>query len=339
LTLRVERTIYVRRPVRRTCYKRLVDRYEIRPGISTRTVRLSDGSFVSFAAEAVADSVEQVRQSPLPLVVEHLNYLPPLGWITDGEVVVGSDGESDAVWRGHAISQRRIEDLTIGRVDLPATEEVPNDLQIEVSAEPRNFEPNVWQEIKASSPAKVREYTAWSDLPPIVWAITVMLTWGGAKFAGAFLEDLGTASGKRVAEWIASASRRSREQGRDALVELRLELPTTQVLLGYCPVSASGPESIADLEDAFAQTVGLSDFASSIVDDGRYSGLLRAAFVWDSGSWRLGWWATATEVYVTEWFTDSHPDPERFLGRPLTAPVGDAPPTPSIGGHGLGGDS
>jgi hypothetical protein len=45
--------------------------------------------------------------------------------------------------------------------------------------------------------------------------------------------------------------------------------------------------------------------------------LQQCAFLWDTSKWRLAWWATDEAVFVTPWFSDSYPDPQRFLGRPL----------------------
>jgi hypothetical protein len=300
--------------------------YEIRSGATTRIVTLTTGERVSFTREALEDAAEQVEHIFVPMTTEHLTYLPPLGRIYGAEVVEDEEGERDLVYFARDLPRGLAGDLRLATThpDDEADHDGP-DLKVQVGIEPRNFDREVWEDIRRQAPCPVAEQTAWSELPPIVWMISVPVVWGATQFAGAFLKRLGEATAEGLVEWITNATKRAKDSQRDALVEVRFKVPKGPVIFGVCPLDAGDDASVVSLEMALNASAALANFAGEVIEGRQPPELRRAAFCWDGLEWRLGWWATNEAVFVTPWFVDNCPDPKRFLGRPLLGPDENGP--------------
>ena len=59
----------------------------------------------------------------------------------------------------------------------------------------RNFEPADAEYIAKACPLSVRPENRWSVLPPLEWPLWIVVTWGLAKYTGAFLQELGRSNG------------------------------------------------------------------------------------------------------------------------------------------------
>jgi hypothetical protein len=74
----------------------------IAKGRSTRAVRLRGEDYlVSFTKEALLDMANQVRSGYVMMNVDHLSYLPPIGYWHRAEVVDDAEGHSELVMYGH----------------------------------------------------------------------------------------------------------------------------------------------------------------------------------------------------------------------------------------------
>src|SRR4051794_325779 len=71
--------------------------------MSTRPISSVTGEILQFSAEALESMAEQVRPGFVPMVLEHLSLLPPVGLWHDADVLVADDGARELVLRGHAL--------------------------------------------------------------------------------------------------------------------------------------------------------------------------------------------------------------------------------------------
>ena len=286
--------------------------------MSTRGVQLTSGERVRFSHEALDRAAQQVSTGFIPMAVEHLSYLPPRGRLTHGEVETDADGQSELILYGQDLEFRRAGEMSLHAAVLePAGPlEVLNDVTI--AAEPRNFSRDDWRDIVAASPIPVEESAAWSDLPALIWMLSVPVTWGAVRFAGSFFDRLGAAAADGFLAWIRHAASTAKEAERENLFEIRLDIKDGgPAVLGFAPLDARSDASAADLRAAIDQAGPLAEFAGSVVAGQQPPELRQCAFLWDTGKWRLAWWATDEAVFVTPWFSENYPDPQRFLGRPL----------------------
>lgn len=294
-----------------------MNEYRIRAGASTRPVKLTTGENVRFAKKALDNAAQQVGSGFIPMSVEHLSYLPPRGRLTRAEVLTDSDGESELLLYGKDLQFLRAGEMSIG----PREEEAdyPAELLtgVTIAAEPRNYAPEAWAKIVADSPLPVEEQVAWSSLPPLIWVLYIPVTWGAIKFAGSFLSRLGEVAADGFVSWITRAAKGAKEPERESLVEIRFQVPDGPAILGFVPLNAESDSSVIRLNVAVDQAGLLAEFSGSVAAGQQPSELRRCAFIWDADQWRLAWWATDESVYVTPWFSQNYPDPERFLGRPV----------------------
>lgn len=169
----------------------------------------------------------------------------------------------------------------------------------------------------ADAPIPVEEKHAWADLPPIIWMLSIPVTWGAVKFAGSFLGRLGEAAPDGLVGWIKRAAQAAKQPARENLVEIRFDQKGSFAILGFAALDPRSDTSAADLQKALDAAGLLAEFAGSVAAGQQPAQLRQCAFQWDNDRWRLAWWATDDEVYVTPWFSQNYPDPQRFLGRPL----------------------
>lgn len=296
-----------------------MNEYRIRSGMSTRIVQLTTGENVHFSAEGLARAAQQVNSGFVPMGVEHLSYLPPRGRLTRGELLTDDDGESELILYGKDLQFLRAGEMSLKptgeRGDEPPAEVLAN---VTIGVERRNYTSEAWERIVADSPIPIEDKSSWSDLPPLIWMLAIPVTWGAIRFAGSFLDRLGTASADRFIGWVKRAATSSKDPERETLIEIRFILPDGgPSVLGFAPLDAQSDASIAALLTALEQAGLLAEFAGSVAAGQQPRELRQCAFQWDSDQWRLAWWATDEAVFVTPWFSGNYPDPQRFLGRPL----------------------
>jgi hypothetical protein len=299
------------------------DEYEITAKMaSTRPVVTTSGETVVFARSALESALEHVRTSFVPMVIEHLAFLPPTGRWHDGEIVTAEDGSDELVIHGRWLRRLRPAgpdpDPWTALPGVGSAEKPPASISIEnVSLEPRNFEPEDLEHAKSISPVPVEEEHRWSALPPLDWVFVIPVVWGLTRFAGSFLDTLGRESAEALVRWVRGLSGQAKDRERDRLVTLRFVLPDGAFVFGFIPLPAKEdlePETVAALGAAGR----VAEFAGAQASHQVLGELRQAASLWKDGDWHLAWWVAGDEtVRVTNWFLAHEPDPARFLGRPL----------------------
>ena len=297
-----------------------MNEYRINPGLSTRAVQLTTGERVAFARQALDNAAHQVDSIFFPISTEHLAYLPPRGRVTRAEVITAPDGESELIMYGKDLRFLRAGEMSLGPVTEQASGPAEILTDVTIATEPRNYTPGDWQEIVANAPISVEEGHAWADLPPIIWMLSIPVTWGLAKFTGSFLGRLGEAAADGLVAWIKRAAQAAKEPTRENLVEIRFDKKGSFAVLGFATLDPRSDTSAADVQKALDAAGLLAEFAGSVAAGQQPTQLRQCAFQWDNDRWRLAWWATNDEVYVTPWFSENYPDPQRFLGRPFLQP-------------------
>jgi hypothetical protein len=293
--------------------------FRMKAGPTTRIVTLETGESVRFARSALDDAAQQVTENFVPLGTEHLSYLPPLGRVYAAEVVEDDEGHADLYFLARELPRGWTQDFLLDK-QLPAGELAKDLGEIEVTVEPRNFESAEWAEVVACSPVEVRQGSAWSSLPPLIWLISIPVTWGVAQFMGGFLQHFGQVSAGKLGEWITQSARRARDADRDSLVEVRFETATRLVVTAFIPLAANTGTALDELRSGLDGLGPLAQFAGRLTVEDSESEIQLICFIYDEGSWRLGWWASPDAVYISPWMTQHCPDPRRFLGRPLLEP-------------------
>ncbi|HEV2370735.1 MAG TPA: hypothetical protein VGS19_01085 [Streptosporangiaceae bacterium] len=301
-----------------------MNEYRINPGVSTRTIQLTTGERVRFALKALDSAVQQAGSRFVPIGTEHLPYLPPRARVTRAEVITAPDGESDLVMYGQDLRFSRAAEMSLVPPSTYApvpTEPLPG---VTVAAEPRNYPADVWPDIVADAPLPVEEQAAWAGLPPLIWTIDIPIAWGAVKFAGAFFSRLGEEAADGLLAWINRALRSTKHPEREALIQIRFYFKDGgPAVLGFAPVDAHSDASVDGLRAAFDAAGLLAEFAGSVAAGQQPAQLRQCAFQWDADQWRLAWWATDDDVFITSWFNTNCPDPQRFLGSPLMEPETD----------------
>jgi hypothetical protein len=296
------------------------DREEfIAKGPSTRAVQLRGEDYlVTFAKEALLDMAEQVRSGYVKMNVDHLSYLPPIGYWHGAEVVDDAEGHSELVMFGHPLSSRAATDTVLpaaGPRDAPPGPEFIPDVQIML--EPRNFEPDDWQRLSDESPLPVHEQAAWSLLPPLIWLITIPVVWGVTQFAGGFLNRLGAATAEGLINWLQTHARQARDNSRDSLIEVRFEIAPNLNVSAFIVFDAHTKDTVDELRQGLEGLGSVASFAGWMTGNDHPAGVRLVTFIYANEDWNLAWWATEDSAFVTNWFRKNCPDPKRFLGRPL----------------------
>lgn len=293
--------------------------------MSTRPVQVIGGERVRFSRGALEGVAQQVGSGFIPMSDEHLSYLPPRGRVHRAELVTDADGETELVMYGRDLKFLRAGDMSLGRSFAEADEPVEPLADVTIGAEPRNYSPDVWEEIVADAPLPVVEKKAWSSLPPLIWMLSAPVTWGAIKFAGSFFGRLGEVTADAFVSWIRRAAKVAKDSNRETLIEIRFYVKDGgPQVLGFAPLNADSDVSVAALRTALEQAGLLAEFAGSVAAGQQPRELRQSAFIWDTDQWRLAWWATDEAVFVSPWFSQNYPDPQRFLGRPLLSTDSDS---------------
>jgi hypothetical protein len=305
------------------------DEFVLRGGLSTRPREvIGSGYMERFAKEALVSAVEQVSAGYVRMNVEHLSYLPPIGHWHRAEVEDDDEGHSELVMYGHYLPFRRASDSVLS--DGPSTAEPgPDHISgATIEIEPRNFEPEVWEDLVEEPPLPVRQHAARSVLPPLIWVLSVPVTWGVTKFMGSFLEKLGDAAGEGLAYWIKNQTARARESSRDSMVEVQFEIAPNLTVSAFIPFNAGTRAAVEELREGLDGLGPVASFAGWMTGDDHPTEVRLVAFFYKDGVWNLGWWSSPDAAYITSWFEKNYPDPKRFLDRPLLAIQDEGPEAP-----------
>jgi hypothetical protein len=292
--------------------------------MSTRPFRLPDDEHITkFSREALEDMLRQAQSTFLPATLEHLPFLPPIARWNAGAIVDAADGAAELILEGADLQQLvRIgpDPTPLDSVDaLPLASRGLHPQEVELDYEPRNYKHEDAKAFRDEAPISLGKSAAWSALPPIEWVVSIVVLWPAVRFVGAFLDELGHASGKAVVEWIHSASKRAHASERARLFTIRFTLDEGRYVSAIIPFDAKTKpaEMIAALESANS----IASFAAVLKQGktGLYDSWVRGTFIFDAGTWNFGWWTDGERVYRTRWFEENCPDPARFLGRPLSS--------------------
>ena len=163
----------------------------------------------------------------------------------------------------------------------------------------------------------------WSILPPLEWTLWIAVTWGLAKYTGAFLQELGRSNAQSLISWVADSGKRARESQREQMFTVMFDLNDSRYIHAIVPFESDTAQ--VRLTSALASLDGIASFAASAQQkEGKYAELQRGTFLYDESGWHFAWWTDGNGVYLTNWFAKHCPDPARFLGRPLLGTDDDA---------------
>lgn len=291
--------------------------YTLRPGISTRPVRIAGkGHPVGFTEEAMRGVIDQVHRYFLPLSYEHLAFIPPWGRVYEAEIVEADDGERDVVMMARDLPQYvgpgPESDLDRLLAGLPESE--PVSLDLSVGFERRNYSDVALSKIEEDAPLPLDEHLKWSVLPPIEFILVAAVTWGAVKFAGAFCAELGRAAAQGLISWFKRAGDASLEPERDRIHCVSFELGDRRTVDAYILVKHDDDHGEEMMANGFESISAVASFAGLQKESDYLPGLVKAAFIFDGQAWRLGWWTDGTRVNRTQWFESNCPDSSRFLG-------------------------
>lgn len=298
--------------------------------MSTRPAQIEGTDYITVVTrEALEGMAAQVAEGFVPILIEHLSYIPPIGRWHSAEVIEAPDGEFELELRGSALRQlvpvgddpRDILSLVdrLPEEDLPAA-------TAELHYEARNFTSEELRSLQEAPPFPLKEEHKWSSLPPLIWTLSIPVLWGACKFAGSFFETLGKESAEAVARWLRAARNRSKEADRDRMLTLEFELRDGSLIYGFIPCRSQGDgDADAELIAGLRDSGTLASFAGLQQERGVFPNMQRAALIFLDGRWHLAWWTDGDSVFRTRWFDDHVPDPARFLGRPLLGPDVAAP--------------
>jgi hypothetical protein len=290
--------------------------------MSTRPVQIHGESHrTAVAREALESMIVQARDGFIPMTREHLDFLPPIGRWHDGRLVEANDGatELELIGRPLRFYVPTCPDPTdpIALVDELAEGPIPAGVDATLTFEGRNFSQDVLERIADEASMPTEAEIRWSVLPPIIWTISVIVTWGGIKFTGAFFEELGKQSAQSFAAWIRRMWNEAEEPDRDRVLAVQFVLADDSFVTAF----GMGRHD-ADDEAVMVQALERLGDVASFVGLQRDRGILgddmkRAAIVFDAGMWHLAWWTDGDRVFETNWFQANAPDASRFLGHPL----------------------
>ena len=282
---------------------------------STRPVQLTGDDFVtSISRSALDDMVCSIEQSAVWVMVEHLDFLPPLGRQRHARVLEAADGEAELYVQTDVDMPRLLAEVGPNIRDtsnaLPSA--AAPDLTVRILYDRRNFAPSAADVIEEESGGLAFPVERQAELPPLEWVIAIPVVWGAARFSGAFLDELGRAAGQGLSAKIASWTRKSREPSRTSVLKLDCELPDGAHLAGF--LFAAPGEIEPAVDDLFEAAEGLATIAGLQSDRGVLPGMKLAAYFLDEGEWQLGWWTDGNSINITNWFTENPPDVEGVLG-------------------------
>ena len=255
-----------------------------------------------------------IEQSAVWVMVEHLDFLPPLGRQRHARVLEAADGEAELYVQTDVDMPRLLAEVGPNIRDtsnaLPSA--AAPDLTVRILYDRRNFAPSAADVIEEESGGLAFPVERQAELPPLEWVIAIPVVWGAARFSGAFLDELGRAAGQGLSAKIASWTRKSREPSRTSVLKLDCELPDGAHLAGF--LFAAPGEIEPAVDDLFEAAEGLATIAGLQSDRGVLPGMKLAAYFLDEGEWQLGWWTDGNSINITNWFTENPPDVEGVLG-------------------------
>jgi hypothetical protein len=285
-------------------------------GPTTRVVELTTGEHVSFASEALHDMARQARENFIPMNIEHFGMLPPIGRWSDAEVKTMDDGAEQLFMYGEYLDQYQASaDIADPFQADEILDDGPTSVAATLGAEARNFADEDWAQSVSDCPVPIEAHHKWAALPPIEWVLSIPVLWGATKFAGSFLERLGSEAADSLVGWLKRTSRKALESQRDRFVTLSFDLDDGGQVYGFIPFTADDDE-LATVAAALEAAGTLAEVAGRL-NDGSHRDAHRIAYLFDGESWRLAWFVSDQGAFSTKYFAENMPDAERFLGHPL----------------------
>ncbi|MFL6123728.1 hypothetical protein [Actinophytocola sp.] len=266
--------------------------------------------------EALEGMLRQAREGFVVMNIEHLNVYPPFARWSDGEIRTLDDGEKQIYLFGEPIEQYvATADVPDPFGSAPDVDIAPFEGHIKASieAEPRNFDQDTWASVRAESPLPIKEVSKWSALPPLEWLLAIPVIWGLKRFAGSFLDRLGSLSAEGLASWIRNSSQRSLDAQRDRYLTISMELDGYRWVRGFVPFGPDDDETV--IKEALDSAGYLAEVAG-LQNEGATQNAQQIAYVFDGLEWHLAWFIRDGVAYQTRYFADHMPQPERFLGQP-----------------------
>lgn len=288
-------------------------------GPTTRPTTLTSGDRIAFTKEALEQAVADINTGFMPMPVEHLSYLPPIGRVAEGELIE-ADGDFWLAIRDEVLFPGTSPDLTLPEIaaETNGEEDPAAHLSVALGTEPRNFAETDFAEIRQEAPSDIGSHALHSDLPPLIWSFSVGITGlgvlGAKAFVTEFCKQLGTDSATAFVDWLKSASSRAKEIERDQLASFRLETSTGINVLAFCPFNPAADETLTELASAISRITDVAAFTAGGAHNGHAANVRQIAFIWDVGAWHLAWWASDIGSFATPWLQANAPDPGRFLG-------------------------
>ena len=283
---------------------------------STRPIQAAGNDHTTaFTRSALEDMADQVNRTGIWKTVEHLRFLPPLGVVKRAEVRDAADGEAE-------IFVQDVPPLPVLTYadDWGAFKGVsgvvpskPPEVEVQVGFCRRNFSTQNADDIEEEIGDSASPFEEYSELPLLVFAVTIPVLWGVKQFAGAFLSRLGEIAAEEFAASIKRWVQRSKDPDRVCVVDLEFQLPSGAEIHGFSLAGLGGIEDA--VSSALAATGELASIAGVQKERDFFPGLRKAAFFLDAEGWQLGWWTDGERVFQTKWFKDNPPDVEGVLGR------------------------
>ncbi len=289
--------------------------------VTTRPVRArGDDHLTRFAPDCLHDMARQVEDNCVWFNIEHLSFLPPFGRWRSAEIELCEDGEEELFFDGEELPHyvgSFDDDALYERVAHLAVRPAPS-VKAEIHYDRRNHDRPTARDIKLESrcPARARERRA--ELPPLEYVLSIPVVWGAARFAGAFLEELGRAAGEALAGKIRTWAGKSKQPDRSLVFAVKFKLDDHRRLRGF--VIAGPSEGDEVLERALDNVEHLATIAGFQAEQDLLPGMIESAFFFDGERWRLGWWTDGERVIQTSWLQQNPPDVVGVLGRPPLEP-------------------
>ena len=258
--------------------------------------------------------VHRIEQSAVWVMVEHLDFLPPLGRQRHAQVIEAADGEAALYVRIDGNMPRLLaEDApnNLGPTNALPPATAP-ELALRILYDRRNFRSAVADVIEEESGGLAVPLERHAELPPLEYVVAIPVVWGAARFFGAFFDELGRVAGQGLSTRIASWTGESKDPSRTSVLKLDFELPDGAHLTGF--VFAAPGEIEPAVDDLLGAAEGLATIAGLQRDSAILPGMKLAACFLHEGEWQLGWWTDGDRVIVTNWFTENPPDVQGVLG-------------------------
>ena len=285
---------------------------------STRALRLrGEAHTTRLTRPALEGMAAQINQEGIPVLTEHLGFLPPLGYVNRAWVRDTQDNESELCVEMTPIPTLPVETNLDGNIDLTAlpttSATVPS---IEITYDRANFDSQTLHEIENSTSDSVHPKERWAELPPLCFELLVPVAWGAGVFATALLYRLGTlcadALHSKFSSWVAAMARRSKDPTRSIIVEFVFVCPDDGQLSGF--ILAPVNEIAAAVEAGFQQIEDLAAIAGVQAESNIFPRMRRSAYFFHNDAWHLGWWTDGKNVTITRWYLENPPDAEAALG-------------------------